>query len=125
MKSYAPFDSESHTFSGQWSAAIVVGPNRRCGCPLYLYTHLVERLDLGVHDEGELAQFARRGLGGSEPLLQTRLVHILEASRAVARGEQRILRLALAVTDAANVAAILRRLAAARSESVGGGGGGF
>lgn len=70
-----------------------------------------------MHNKGKLAQLARRGLGGSEPLLQTRLVDIFEASRAVAGRQQRILCLALAVTNPANVAAVLRGLTAAGTES--------
>lgn len=73
-----------------------------------------------MHDERELAEFTRRRLGGGQPLLQTRLVDVFEASRAVAGRQQGILRLILAVTDPANVAAVLRRLTAARAESVNG-----
>lgn len=47
-------------------------------------TYLVEGLDLGVHDEGELAELAGVGLGGGEPLLQACLVDVLKASGAVA-----------------------------------------
>lgn len=82
-------------------------------------TYLVEGLDLGVHDERELAQLTRGGLGGGEPLLQTGLVHIFEAAGAVAGRQQRVLRLALAVTDTADVAAVLRGLTARGTESGG------
>ena len=70
-----------------------------------------------MHDEGELAELTGRGLGRCEPLLQTRLVHILEASRAVAGRQEGVLSLALAVTDAANVPTVLGRLTAAGPES--------
>lgn len=80
-------------------------------------TYLIERLDFRVHDERKLAQFARVCLGGGEPLLKTRLVDIFQASRAVAGRQQRIPGLTLAVTNAANVSAVLRRLTAARAES--------
>lgn len=79
--------------------------------------YLIERLDFGVHDERKLAQFARVGLGGGEPLLQTRLVDIFEAARAVAGRQQRIPGFALAMANTANVSAVLRRLTAARTES--------
>lgn len=70
-------------------------------------SHLVEGLDFGVHDEGELAEFA--GIRGRccQPLLQAGLVHILQTARAVAGRQQRILWIALAVTDPADVAAVL------------------
>lgn len=83
-----------------------------------LRAYLVEGLDLGVHDEGELAQLAGVRLGGGEPLLEARLVHVLQATGAVAWREERILGIALAVADAADVAAVLGCLAAARTESV-------
>lgn len=44
-------------------------------------------------------------------------MHILQAARTVAGRQQRVLWIALAVADAAYIAAILRRLAAARAES--------
>lgn len=69
-----------------------------------------------MHDEWELAQLARRGLGGGEPLLQARLVDILEAARAVAGRQQRVLGFAFAVANPTNVAAVLRCLAARRTE---------
>lgn len=78
---------------------------------------LVERLDLGVHDERELAQLARVRLGRGKPLLQTGLVHVLEAARAVARRQQRVLGVGLAVADPADVAAALGRVAAAGTVS--------
>lgn len=81
-------------------------------------TNLVERLDLGVHDERELAQLARVRLGRRKPLLQTGLVHVLEAARAVARRQQRVLGIGLAVADPADVAAALGRVAAAGTVSV-------
>jgi len=70
-----------------------------------------------VHDEGEFAELAGVCLGGGEPLLEAGLVDVLQTSGAVARREQRVLRITLAVADAADVAAVLRGLAAARSES--------
>jgi len=70
-----------------------------------------------VHDEGEFAELAGVRLGGGEPLLEAGLVDVLQTSGAVARREQRVLRITLAVADAADVAAVLRGLAAARSES--------
>lgn len=70
-----------------------------------------------MHDEGKLAQLAGVRLGGGEPLLQACLVHVLQTAGAIARREQRILRITLAVADAADVAAVLRCLAAARTES--------
>lgn len=75
-----------------------------------------------MHYEGKLAQLARVRLGRGQPLLQARLVDELEAPRAVAGGEQGILGLALAVADPTNVSAVLRRLAAARTEPEGEGG---
>lgn len=77
---------------------------------------LVEGLDLGVHDEGELAQLAGVRLGGGEPLLEARLVDVLQAAGAVAWRQERILGIALAVADAADVAAVLGGLAAARTK---------
>lgn len=79
--------------------------------------YLVEGLDFRVHDERELAQLARVRLGSGQPLLQARLVHVLEAAGTVAGRQQRIVQIALAVADATDVAAALRRLAAARAVS--------
>lgn len=70
-------------------------------------TYLIEGLYFGVHDEGELAQLAGVGRRCGQPLLQARLVHILQTAGAVAGRQQRILWIALAVADAANVAAVL------------------
>lgn len=46
--------------------------------------HLVEGLDFGVHDEGELAEFTGIGRRCGEPLLQACLMHILQAAGTVA-----------------------------------------
>lgn len=78
---------------------------------------LVERLDLGVHDERELAQLARVRLGRRQPLLQAGLVDVLEAARAVARRKERVLRIGLAVADPADVSAALGCVAAAGTVS--------
>lgn len=78
---------------------------------------LVERFDLGVHDERKLAQLARVRLGRREPLLQTRLVDVLETAGTVAWRQERILRIGLAVADPADVATALGRVAAAGTVS--------
>lgn len=78
---------------------------------------LVERFDLGVHDERELAQLARVRLRCRQPLLQTRLVDILEASGAVTWRQEWILWVGLAVTNPANVTAALGCVAAAGTVS--------
>lgn len=66
-------------------------------------THLPERLDLGVHDEVELAEFATPGVRTLDPLLQTRLVHITQGTRAVAGGDERVVGLPFTVADATHV----------------------
>lgn len=66
-------------------------------------TYLPEWLDLGVHDEVELAEFAAAGVRTLDPLLQARLVHITQGTRAVAGGNERVVRLPLTVADAAHV----------------------
>lgn len=68
-----------------------------------IFSYLIEWLDFGVHDKGELAKLARVRLGGGQPLLQTPLVHILQAAGAIAGRQERIQGVALAVADAANV----------------------
>lgn len=92
--------------------------NLRVKTPARQHTHLIERLDLRVHNERKLAQLARVRLGRRQPLLQARLVHVLEAAGAIARRQQRIVQITLAVADATDVAAALRRLAAARAVAV-------
>lgn len=69
-----------------------------------------------MHDEWEFAQLARVGFGRSQPLLQARLVYILQAAGTVAWRQQRVVQIALAMTNATDVAAALRCLAAAGTE---------
>lgn len=66
-------------------------------------TNLPERLDLGVHDEVELAELAAPGVRTLDPLLQARLVHITQGTRAVAGGDEGVVRLPLTVADATHV----------------------
>lgn len=72
-----------------------------------------------MHYKREFAQFASVRLGRGQPLLQACLVHVLQAARAVARGQQRIQWVTLAMAYPTNIAAVLRRLTAARSVSAG------
>lgn len=70
---------------------------------LNLGPHLPERLDLGVHDEVELAEFAAAGVRTLDPLLQARLVHVTQGTGAVAGGDERVVRFTLTVADATHV----------------------
>ena len=65
--------------------------------------YLAEWFDAGRHLEVELTQFARLGVSAFDPLLKTRLVHVLQRSWAGARGDERCTRLCLAVADAAGL----------------------
>lgn len=60
-----------------------------------------------MHDEWKLAQLTRIRLGRRQPLLQARLMHIFEAARTVARRQQRIVQITLAMADTTNVTATL------------------
>lgn len=55
-----------------------------------LTVYLPEWLDLGVHDEVELAELAAPGVGALDPLLQARLVHVAQGTRAEARRDERV-----------------------------------
>lgn len=56
-----------------------------------------------MHNKVKLAQFARSRIGGGEPLLQARLVHILQTTRTITRRQQWIAHIGLTVTYPANV----------------------
>lgn len=66
------------------------------GCP---HTYFPQGLQLGLHDELVLAQLAAARVGALDPLLQARLVHEVQAPRAVAGGDQRALVIPFTVTD--------------------------
>ncbi|CAN7994136.1 unnamed protein product, partial [Ixodes hexagonus] len=74
-------------------------------------SYLSEGLDLGVHDEIELAELAAARVRRLDPLLEAGLVHEPEAAGAVAGRNKRILCVRFAVTNTAHVAveAVRRR----------------
>lgn len=66
-------------------------------------SYLPERLDLSVHDELELAEFAAPRVRTLDPLLQAGLVHISQGARAEAGRDERQFGIPLAVANAADV----------------------
>lgn len=80
--------------------------------------YLIERLDFGVHNEWELAQFTGIRFRRCQPLLQTGLMNIFQATGTITWRQQWILRIAFAMAYSTNVAAVLWCLTAAWPKSV-------
>lgn len=76
--------------------------------PAFDFSHLellplAEWFDAGSHSKIEFTQFTRLCIRAFDPLLQTRLVNVLQSARTRARRYQRRVEIALALTYAARV----------------------
>ena len=80
-------------------------------------TYLTEWLYLGVHNKRKLAQLTGTRIRSRQPLLQTRLMHILQTAGTVTGCQQRIICIILTMANPTDVNTALRRLAASGSVS--------